>query len=205
MKLKALSHHHPSLSWSYRKRPEWLWLYQAFSKSTRTRYSLMFNPWCAPQYNNSHCSCLVPTGSLLVKISLLIPKTVFRDPSSSLDTFLLLIYAAAINQTDNRSKVREQRKHRTRLHLVFSLFRPRRYQSKVCYLTSHDCCRNEWAWSLQSLFLTKRKELWLCVSGRFKIRSGMPQLRNCGYAQVEDLACAVVCRKELWLCANGKI
>ena len=47
--------------------------------------------------------------------------------------------------------------------------------------------------------------------------------RNCGYAQVEDLGCAVVCarncgyarmvrfrmcsgiRKELWLCANGKI
>ena len=29
--------------------------------------------------------------------------------------------------------------------------------------------------------------------------------RNCGYAQVEDLVCAVVCRKELWLCANVKI
>ena len=29
--------------------------------------------------------------------------------------------------------------------------------------------------------------------------------RNCGYAQVEDLGCAVVCRKELWLCANVKI
>ena len=29
--------------------------------------------------------------------------------------------------------------------------------------------------------------------------------RNCGYAQEEDLGCAVVCRKELWLCANGKI
>ena len=29
--------------------------------------------------------------------------------------------------------------------------------------------------------------------------------RNCGYAQMEDLGCAVVCRKELWLCANGKI
>ena len=38
---------------------------------------------------------------------------------------------------------------------------------------------------LQSLFLTKRKELWLCTSGRFRMRSGM--------------------RKELWLCANGKI
>ena len=29
--------------------------------------------------------------------------------------------------------------------------------------------------------------------------------RNCGYAQVEDLGCAVVCREELWLCANVKI
>ena len=28
---------------------------------------------------------------------------------------------------------------------------------------------------LQSLFLTKRKELWLCASGRFRMRSGMPQ------------------------------
>ena len=37
---------------------------------------------------------------------------------------------------------------------------------------------------LQSLFLTKRKELWLCASGRFRMRSGM--------------------RKEFWLCANGK-
>ena len=38
---------------------------------------------------------------------------------------------------------------------------------------------------LQSLFLTKRKELWLCANGRFRMRSGM-------------------C-KELWLCANGNI
>ena len=37
---------------------------------------------------------------------------------------------------------------------------------------------------LQSLFLTKRKELWLCASGRFRMRSRM--------------------RKELWLCANGR-
>ena len=28
---------------------------------------------------------------------------------------------------------------------------------------------------LQLLFLTKRKELWLCTSGRFRMRSGMPQ------------------------------
>ena len=38
---------------------------------------------------------------------------------------------------------------------------------------------------LQSLFLTKRKELWLCANRRFRMRSGM--------------------RKELWLCANGNI
>ena len=38
---------------------------------------------------------------------------------------------------------------------------------------------------LQSLFLTKRKELWLCANGRFRMRSGL--------------------RKELWLCANGNI
>ena len=38
---------------------------------------------------------------------------------------------------------------------------------------------------LQSFFLTKRKELWFCPNGRFRMRSGM--------------------RKELWLCANGKI
>ena len=28
---------------------------------------------------------------------------------------------------------------------------------------------------LQSLFLTKHKGLWLCASGRFRMRSGMPQ------------------------------
>ena len=37
---------------------------------------------------------------------------------------------------------------------------------------------------LQSLFLTKRKELWLCANGRFTLRSGM-------------------C-KELWFCANER-
>ena len=37
---------------------------------------------------------------------------------------------------------------------------------------------------LQSLFLTKRKEFWLCANGRFRMRSGM--------------------RKELWICANAE-
>ena len=37
---------------------------------------------------------------------------------------------------------------------------------------------------LQSLFLTKRKELCLCANGRFRMRSVM--------------------RKEYWLCANGR-
>ena len=30
-------------------------------------------------------------------------------------------------------------------------------------------------WGLQSLFLTKHKELWLYASGRFSMRSGMLQ------------------------------
>ena len=54
---------------------------------------------------------------------------------------------------------------------------------------------------LQSLFLTKRKELWLCANGRFRMRSGMRKelwlytnerfrcavvcARNCGYARTE--------------------
>ena len=41
---------------------------------------------------------------------------------------------------------------------------------------------------LQSLFLTKRKGLWLCASGRFRMRRGMPQ----GIVVIrewEDLGC----------------
>ena len=55
---------------------------------------------------------------------------------------------------------------------------------------------------LQSLFLTKRKELWLCANGRFRMLSGMRKelwLRVNG----NILGCAVIWRKELWLCANG--
>ena len=35
---------------------------------------------------------------------------------------------------------------------------------------------------------------------------GLPMLkaRSCGYAQVEDLVCAVVSRNELWLCTSGR-
>ena len=42
---------------------------------------------------------------------------------------------------------------------------------------------------LQSLFLTNRKGLWLCASGRFRMRSGMPQgiVVMCEW---EDLGCA---------------
>ena len=55
---------------------------------------------------------------------------------------------------------------------------------------------------LQSLFLTKRKELWLCASGRFRMRSGMrKELWLCANGNI--LGCAVIWRKELWLCANG--
>ena len=43
---------------------------------------------------------------------------------------------------------------------------------------------------IQSLFLTKRKELWLCATQRFRMRNGLA--RNCGYqVLVEDLGCAV--------------
>ena len=42
---------------------------------------------------------------------------------------------------------------------------------------------------LQSLFLTKRKGLWLCASGRFRMRSGMPQ-GIVVMREWEDLECA---------------
>ena len=55
---------------------------------------------------------------------------------------------------------------------------------------------------LQSLFLTKRKELWLCANGRFRMRSGMrKELWLCANGNI--LGCAVIWGKELWLCANG--
>ena len=55
---------------------------------------------------------------------------------------------------------------------------------------------------LQSLFLTKRKELWLCANGKFRMRSGMrKELWLCANGNI--LGCAVIRRKELWLCVNG--
>ena len=55
---------------------------------------------------------------------------------------------------------------------------------------------------LQSLFLPKRKELWLCANGRFRMLSGMrKELWLCANGNI--LGCAVIWRKELWLCANG--
>ena len=42
---------------------------------------------------------------------------------------------------------------------------------------------------LQSLFLTKLKGLWLCASGRFRMRSGMPQ-GIVVMRELEDLGCA---------------
>ena len=55
---------------------------------------------------------------------------------------------------------------------------------------------------LQSLFLIKRKELWLCANGRFRMRSGMrKELWLCTNRNI--LGCAVIWRKKLWLCANG--
>ena len=41
----------------------------------------------------------------------------------------------------------------------------------------------------QSLLLTKRKGLWLCASGRFRRRSGMPQ-GIVVMPEWEDLGCA---------------
>ena len=56
---------------------------------------------------------------------------------------------------------------------------------------------------LQSLFLTKRKELWLCANGR--LGCAVVCARNCGCARTETYKDAqyVIWRKELWLCANG--
>ena len=42
---------------------------------------------------------------------------------------------------------------------------------------------------IQSLFLAKRKELWLCANGRFRMRSRLA--RNCCYIAMGDLECAV--------------
>ena len=53
---------------------------------------------------------------------------------------------------------------------------------------------------LQSLFLTNRKELWLCASERFRMRSGMPQ-GIVVMREWEDLGCTVRWRKDLWF--NG--
>ena len=42
---------------------------------------------------------------------------------------------------------------------------------------------------MQSLFLARRKELWLCANKRFRMRNGLA--RNSGYVRMEDLGCAV--------------
>ena len=42
---------------------------------------------------------------------------------------------------------------------------------------------------IQSLFLAKRKELWLFANDRFRMRNGLA--RNCGYVRMEDLGRAV--------------
>ena len=63
-------------------------------------------------------------------------------------------------------------------------------QITIWHSISLSCCRSEWAWSERA---------------RLSRRIFLLNVRNCGYAQVEDLGCAVVCRKELWLCSNGKI
>ena len=56
---------------------------------------------------------------------------------------------------------------------------------------------------LQSLFLLNARD---CGYARMEaLGCAVVCVRNCGYARMEDLGCAVVCRMELWLCANGKI
>ena len=40
---------------------------------------------------------------------------------------------------------------------------------------------------IQSLFLAKCKESWLCTNERFKLCNGVA--RNCGYVRMEDLGC----------------
>ena len=42
---------------------------------------------------------------------------------------------------------------------------------------------------IESLFLAKRKELWLCANETFRMRNGLA--RNFGYVRMEDLGCAV--------------
>ena len=42
---------------------------------------------------------------------------------------------------------------------------------------------------IQSLFLAKLKELWLCANERFRMHNGLA--RNCGYVRRENLGCAV--------------
>ena len=42
---------------------------------------------------------------------------------------------------------------------------------------------------IQSLFLAKCKESWLCANERFRMHDGLA--RNCGYVRMEDLGCTV--------------
>ena len=42
---------------------------------------------------------------------------------------------------------------------------------------------------IESIFLAKRKELWLCANETFRMRNGLT--RNSGYVRMEDLGCAV--------------
>ena len=42
---------------------------------------------------------------------------------------------------------------------------------------------------IQSLFLAKRKALWLCANERFRMGNGFA--RNCGYVRMEDVGCTV--------------
>ena len=56
---------------------------------------------------------------------------------------------------------------------------------------------------IESRFLAKRKELWLCANEAFRMRNGLA--RNFGYARMKHLGCAmdsqgilVKCKWKIW-------
>ena len=51
---------------------------------------------------------------------------------------------------------------------------------------------------IKSLFLAKRKELWLCANETFRMRNGLA--RNFGYARMKHLGCAMDSQGVLVMC-----
>ena len=77
----------------------------------------------------------------------------------------------------------------------FRVFKMVLFRITYRLLFSFYCCCSEWACkklhfrSIQSLFLVRCKELWLCTNERFRMHNGLA--RNCGYVQMDDLGCTV--------------